>query len=196
MSMPQLPVEGVVVLRDPAAIKALTHPARLAVLEELFRGRELTATECAEIAGVSPSAMSYHLRALAKAGIVVAGEPSADGRRRPWRAAGSSLQVSVETATTGAADAGRALIDTVLDQVRTEAEAWVARSETGEWREASGFSAMTLELTLEQTRTLSAALETAAEQARQNASEGKPPGRSMRLAMMLFPTDQTPPGPP
>ena len=51
-------------LTDPRAIKALAHPARLAVIDELFAGRQLTATECAEIAGLSPSAMSYHLRAL------------------------------------------------------------------------------------------------------------------------------------
>ena len=53
-----------VMLTDPRAIKALAHPARLAVIDELFAGRQLTATECAEIAGLSPSAMSYHLRAL------------------------------------------------------------------------------------------------------------------------------------
>jgi len=38
------------------------------VIEELS-GRELTATECAELVGLSPSAMSYHLRSLEKAGI-------------------------------------------------------------------------------------------------------------------------------
>ena len=59
-----------VVLSDPRAIKALAHPARLAVIDELFAGRELTATECAQVAGLSLSAMSYHLRALEKWGIV------------------------------------------------------------------------------------------------------------------------------
>ena len=59
-----------VVLRDPRAIKALAHPARLAVIDEFFAGRRLTATECAEIAGLSASAMSYHLRALEKWGII------------------------------------------------------------------------------------------------------------------------------
>ena len=66
-------------LTDPKAIRALAHPARLAVIEELYAGRELTATECAEIAGLSPSAMSYHLRSLEKAGIVERAD--ATGRR-------------------------------------------------------------------------------------------------------------------
>ena len=54
-----------VTLRDPAAIKTLAHPARLAVLDQLMPDNELTATEIAETVGMSPSAMSYHLRQLA-----------------------------------------------------------------------------------------------------------------------------------
>src|SRR5690348_310959 len=106
-----------VVLSDAAAIKALTHPARLAVLDALFAGRELTATECAEIAGVSPSAMSYHLRALAKAGIVVPAEPSADGRRRPWRAAGTSLKLKLDDSDAATRAAGQEFAGTVLGQL-------------------------------------------------------------------------------
>ncbi len=75
-------------LSDPKAIRALAHPARLTVIEELYSGRELTATECADLAGLSPSAMSYHLRSLAKAGIVERADATGDGRERPWRAAG------------------------------------------------------------------------------------------------------------
>ena len=52
----------------------------------------LTASEAAQICGLSPSAMSYHLRALEKAGIVER-EDSADGRERPWRAAAESLTI-------------------------------------------------------------------------------------------------------
>ena len=59
-----------VVLTDPRDIRALAHPARLAVLTELEPGVELTATELATRAGITPSAMSYHLRALERAGIV------------------------------------------------------------------------------------------------------------------------------
>src|SRR4051812_41338961 len=82
-----------VVLRDPRAIKALAHPARLAVIDALFTGRRLTATECGEIAGLSASAMSYHLRALEKWGIVRRSDATGDGRERPWEAAGNHLQV-------------------------------------------------------------------------------------------------------
>ena len=52
------PEDEPVVLTDPRDIRALAHPARLAVLTELEPGVELTATELAARAGVTPSAMS------------------------------------------------------------------------------------------------------------------------------------------
>ena len=59
-----------VVITDPRAIRALAHPARQRIIDELYSGRVLTATECAELAGLTPSATSYHLRALERWGIV------------------------------------------------------------------------------------------------------------------------------
>jgi len=74
-------------LSDPRMMRALAHPARIAIWTHLgFRG-PATATECAEVAGLSPSACSYHLRTLAKYGFVEEDrDAAADGRERPWRA--------------------------------------------------------------------------------------------------------------
>lgn len=77
-------------LSDPAAIKAIAHPARYRIVEELYTGKELTATEAAAICGLTPSAMSYHLRMLERYGLVIRGE-STDGRERPWRRASENL---------------------------------------------------------------------------------------------------------
>ena len=74
----------VVTLSDPAAFKAIAHPARYRIIEELYTGKELTATEAAALCGLTPSAMSYHLRTLERYGLVTRGE-STDGRERPWR---------------------------------------------------------------------------------------------------------------
>ena len=92
---PQKPEPDAVVLTDPAAVRALAHPARLVVIDALYDGEVLTATECAERAGVTPSAMSYHLRALEKAGLVVRAEARGDGRERPWKRAGRDLHIDV-----------------------------------------------------------------------------------------------------
>ena len=65
-------------------MRALAHPVRLAMLEYLGRVGDATATECAEHVGASPSACSYHLRTLAKWGLVE-DVPGSDGRERRWR---------------------------------------------------------------------------------------------------------------
>jgi DNA-binding transcriptional ArsR family regulator len=71
-------------IADAPTMRAMAHPVRLALLEALGRDEPLTATEAAEIVGESPSACSFHLRMLAKYGLVEdAG--GATGRRRPWR---------------------------------------------------------------------------------------------------------------
>ena len=63
---PENPLE----ISDPRALRALAHPARLSLLQHLVLDGPATATECAEVAGLSPSACSYHLRALARYGFV------------------------------------------------------------------------------------------------------------------------------
>jgi DNA-binding transcriptional ArsR family regulator len=70
---------------DPKAMRALAHPVRMRLLEELTLSGPLTATQCGERIGESPSSCSYHLRMLAKYGFVAEAEGGA-GRQRPWRA--------------------------------------------------------------------------------------------------------------
>src|SRR3954471_15007892 len=75
-------------ISDPGALRALAHTGRYAILEKLPSDGPATATECAEVAGLSPSACSYHLRLLAKHGFVEPDESrDSDGRERVWRAA-------------------------------------------------------------------------------------------------------------
>lgn len=82
-------------ITDPRAMRALAHPARIAILQHLVIEGPATATDCAEFALLSPSACSYHLRALARFGFVEEDPASAtDGRHRPWRARFTALQFS------------------------------------------------------------------------------------------------------
>src|ERR1700728_5263565 len=73
-------------LVDPKAMRALTHPVRLRLLQALVLEGPLTATQAAEVIGETPTTCSFHLRQLRKYGFVEdAGEPG--GRERPWRLA-------------------------------------------------------------------------------------------------------------
>jgi DNA-binding transcriptional ArsR family regulator len=103
-------------LTDPRAIRAIAHEARQQVIDELYSGAVLTATEAAQICGLSPSAMSYHLRALEKWGIVVRDGPSGDGRERPWRAGANDLSVGRVDRASGASmrQAANAVVSTMM----------------------------------------------------------------------------------
>lgn len=176
-------------LTDPRAIRALAHPARLAVIDELYStGRELTATECAAIAGLSPSAMSYHLRSLEKAGIVERVSSSGDGRERPWRAAGSYLQVD-STSGAGELAASAALSSTVLVRTVQQFEAYLARrpNEPAEWLDAMQAGYGQVWLLPEEAKEIGEEFVKAMDKYR---GRERPAGaRRIRLAVLLFPTE-------
>ena len=64
--------------------QALSDPTRLSVVQLLSEG-PLRAGELAAAVGVSPPAMSKHLRVLLEAGVVVDERPAADARVRVFR---------------------------------------------------------------------------------------------------------------
>ncbi len=110
-------------LHGVAAIRAMAHPARLRVIDELYSGPvERTATELAALVGLSPSAMSYHLRALERAGIIERGPGRADSRERPWRGRGRTISIDSSEA---AANAGDVLVSMAFDRTRELYDAWV-----------------------------------------------------------------------
>lgn len=88
-------------ITDPERMKALAHPARMAVFDFLAKRRAegfdgATATEIAEVAGMTPSAMSYHLRTLAKAGFIEEAPSRGDARERVWRLLLHSFSIQAE----------------------------------------------------------------------------------------------------
>ena len=176
-------------IEDPREIRALAHPARLAVLDELFAGRELTATECAAIAGLSPSAMSYHLRALERAGIVERAE-SSDGRERPWRAAGSGIEVHGNADSPLASAAAGLLATTVLEQSMRQLNVWISGMdrEDERWRELAGYSNARLWLTVEEAEHVAGQISELIERYRGRSADKHPKdARRMRLGVLFFP---------
>lgn len=92
------------VLTDPRALRALAHPARTATVDELYQGNVRTASELARLTGLTPSAMSYHLRTLERWGIVRRATSTGDGRARPWEASAKGLSWAGATAQDAASD--------------------------------------------------------------------------------------------
>jgi DNA-binding transcriptional ArsR family regulator len=71
-------------LTDAQTLRALAHPVRIALYEELAYGGAMTATELGERIGETPTTCSFHLRQLAKYGFVEEAG-GGKGRARPWR---------------------------------------------------------------------------------------------------------------
>jgi DNA-binding transcriptional ArsR family regulator len=65
-------------------MRALAHPVRLRILELLAQAPS-TATKLAAEIGDSTGSTSYHLRALAKAGLIEEDAERGRGRERWWR---------------------------------------------------------------------------------------------------------------
>lgn len=182
-------------LRDPQSIKALAHPARLAIIDELYAGRELTATEGAEIVGLSPSAMSYHLRALERFGIVERSESGGDGRERPWRAAGSRLSVTADDAVV-ARSAGAVIGNTVADRLVAGFGAWMARSPEDDpaWRNVGGISSALVWLTVDEAEEVGRTIGDLVDRYRGRSADDHPDGaRRVRVGLMMFPNDELEP---
>lgn len=133
--------EGVVSRRiaDPRSIRALAHPARLAIINALATGEERTATQWAEVTGLSPSATAYHLKVLERHGFVETAPPPADRRERPWRATGRRTTVDLDDSTPAGAAAAATVGAAYIDTTRALAVAFVqgAHAEPAEWRDAA-----------------------------------------------------------
>lgn len=114
--------EKKVEITDPKAIRALAHAARLEVISELYSTQvSRTATELAAQTGLTPSAMSYHLRALQKWGIVVPAATAGDARERRWKAAGTDFSIN---SGGGVASPEFAVLDLELDAFRRRVNAY------------------------------------------------------------------------
>ena len=168
-------------LTDPRMMRALAHPARIAILQHLGLDGPATATECAAVAGLSPSACSYHLRALARYGFVEEDLASAaDGRQRPWRA--RIISMSFDEGEPDQADAvraaGRLLKESLLarfEEVRTEYLDRAPRY-TAQWREIAGWHQDVVHVTADEAAALRAQVQALLAGYRRIDPADRPPG--------------------
>ncbi|MFB9239638.1 ArsR/SmtB family transcription factor [Plantactinospora siamensis] len=175
-------------------MRALAHPARLAILEHLStEGASVTATECAQVAGLSPSATSYHLRALARAGLLEEAPNRGDGRERVWRSAVSGLLLNVESNPGEDSSAARqALLEALLARDVSRTREWIGRLpvEPPEWYQAASFVDHGLLLTAAELEGLTSAVQALLEpyQGRRR-TDAPPDARRVSLLLKAIPVD-------
>ena len=174
-------------ISDPQVMRALAHPARIAIMEYLGMAEGgATATECAETAGLSPSATSYHLRELAKAGLVEQAPSRGDARERLWRTVGQGLQVDAGRAASPEARAAeQTLIEAHAARDLERSRDWLRRAgdEAPEWYSAALFSDAMLLLTADELAGLNEAVSALFEPYRQRNRQADPPAGARMVAV-------------
>jgi DNA-binding transcriptional ArsR family regulator len=137
-------------ISDPKALRALAHPLRLELLDRLMFFGEQTAAQCSEAVGSTASNCSYHLRALARVGLVEAGS-SSDRRERPWRATSTGLEFGPADPASSPAAAGAALALDELSLARDEELTRRARrrhhEQPPDWQAAEAYHDYALKVT-------------------------------------------------
>jgi predicted ArsR family transcriptional regulator len=138
-------------LTDPRALRAVAHPLRLALIGQLRLRGPLTATQASELVGASPSSCSFHLRQLAKYGLVEEAG-GGRGREKPWRATAMSTSWPSTPDNPEAALATQVLNTAVAERYHAVMREWIAASgdEPAAWREATQFGDSLLYLTADE----------------------------------------------
>jgi DNA-binding transcriptional ArsR family regulator len=142
-------------LTDPRALRALAHPTRLELMGLLRLGEPLTATQAAERIGDSPASCSFHLRQLAKYGLVEEAG-GGRGRERPWQATAISTEWAASGGGEEADEAGALLSRLVVEGHFQRALEWLDRrgGEDPEWVEATTISDALVYMTPKELRDL------------------------------------------
>ena len=185
----------------PAALKAFTHPLRMAMFEYLRDHGPATATQLAEAMGESSGQTSYHLRQLARHGFLEDDPGHAGGRERWWRPVGFHVDSTdladdaVRGAIAGLMSARvtiRAdLVRRWLERLPEEPEDWRgagADTEGRAWMTAAELTALAEELEETMVRHIEAAA------ARREGGDGLD-RRRVRIALEAFPVPMDTAGP-
>ena len=177
---------------DAAALKALSHPLRLALLEALIIEGPMTATGAAALLGQSPSNCSWHLRKL-KAHGFVREAPGGTGRDRRWRAVSEALEWNDDEVDAPTQVAAEALTDMLVErEVQRLRAARAARdTEPPGWREATGLVQSQVWLTAAEAQQLRGELAELLQRHadRSGAPERRPPdARPVSLVGWLVPS--------
>jgi DNA-binding transcriptional ArsR family regulator len=146
-------------LTDAQTMRALAHPVRIALLEALTLEGPKTATEVGELIGESPTTCSFHLRQLARYGMVEEAG-GGKGRARPWKASSLGFSFASSHDEPERDVAASALVHLIRERQLGRYREWIETRATfpREWRDAAGNSEYLCYLTVDELAQLNADL--------------------------------------
>lgn len=185
-------------LSDPRVLRAIAHPVRTRVLDELHASGPARAADVARELGIPANQASFHLRQLAKYGLVEeAPEEARDKRDRVWRAA-AAAGYTVELRKLAEQPGGRAAVEVF----RSSKAAWlhqvVDRSFAMSREEGRGVFATSdhaLKLTDDEAHQLRQELDDVIEAWADRTRGRDPDRRTYLLVQMVQPYPDEPPAP-
>jgi hypothetical protein len=180
-------------LTDPRALRALAHPLRLSLVGLLRRDGPLTATRAASLLGQSSGSCSFHLRQLAKYGLVEQAG-GGRGREKPWQATTLFTAWPDVTETPELAAAAGLLSQVIAERYFEYLMKWLdgKPAEPPEWQEAAHFGDTMLYVTADELAELAGEERKLVDRylERQRQPELRPPGaRLVSYLHLAFPGD-------
>lgn len=157
-------------------LKGLAHPLRSKMFTMLSNKGPATATQLAQALGESSGSTSYHLRQLAKYGLIEEDPRDDNAKERWWRRTPGAVNVSPPKS--GESPAGKAQRELYYRLWQQERNAMILdyfvngeRENSPEWVQASSLSSRALWLTREELSELSAELHQALDRWQEGRSE-------------------------
>jgi DNA-binding transcriptional ArsR family regulator len=180
-------------LTDPRALRAYAHPIRMKLVGLLRTEGPLTATRAGELLGESSGTTSFHLRQLAKYGLVEEAG-SGTGRQKPWRATAAFTSWDLTAGTPEVAAAAGLLNSVIAEHYFEQLMRWleVSPDEPPEWQEAFWFGDRIAYVTAEELAELGRRVQAMVEVyfERQVRPELRPAGsRRVTYLHLAFPND-------
>jgi len=176
-------------------LRALSHPLRLRMLEVLREG-PATASALGRRLGESSGATSYHLRALARAGVVEEDDRGSK-RERWWRRVDSFTLISREIPPeldqneAAAVEAALARIDAFfLDRDDAALRRWSAQRDSlgPAWQDASMLGNWPVMATPEEVKALWTLVITEIDKLRRSAGEAPEGAAEVHVSLRVLPT--------
>lgn len=184
---------GDVEISDPQAMRALAHPVRLAILDQLRRRGPSTATELSPLVGATPTVTSWHLRHLASFGLVRDSEPGPDRRQRRWESVGRGFRFAApdDPDDVEGNAAARVLFQQMSEQYADLPARWFTEVEPTldpSWRRLAGLSNTRVVLTTSELAGIEAAIENLlAPYVMRDVADRPADGRPVRLMRYMLP---------
>ena len=179
---------------DGAVLKALAHPLRVQLLEILSQYGPQTASSIGKRVGESSGATSYHLRQLARHGLVREVPDRGTGRERWWERPRGALTISTPNPEQAPAvrEAARQ-VNRNIERGRAESLAAFMASDLAdlpdEWADASIISTLNARLTADQLKALADEMEAVLREKLDayRSEPGAPGARPVQVHFNAFP---------